>query len=188
MQISKGISFDSENLSILGFTDLGAYTPDNQKTKQADHALVLLFQPFRGQWVQNVAAFLSKGAANGEVLCHLISECIILLENHGFYVDVVTSDGATWSRGMWKNFGLKDLQTSCNHICSLDDEDDQGDNSLENRQLWFVSDFSHLVKNLRNFLMAKEKVMVKGVFYFFVECNSFLKIYTIYFVDSRWCV
>lgn len=152
MQISKGVSFDSQNLSLLGFTDLGDYTPEQQKKERADHALVFLFQPFRGKWVQNIAAFLSKGAANGEVLSHLVSECIILLENSGFYVDVVTSDGATWNRGMWKRFGLENLDSSCIHITSVEEN--------ENRRLWFCSDFSHLVKNLRNFLMSKEEIMV----------------------------
>lgn len=65
MSISQGVNFDTENLSVMGFTDLGEYTPDHQRTERADHALVLMFQPFRGKWVQNIAAFLSKGAANG---------------------------------------------------------------------------------------------------------------------------
>lgn len=162
MQISRGLSFDSDNLSILGFTDLGEYTPEKQKNERGDHALVFLFQPFRGQWVQNIAAFLSKGAANGDVLSHLVTECIILLQNSGFYVDVVTSEGASWNRGMWKQFGLKDLETSCIHICALEeDESEEKEDSFERRRLWFCSDFSHLVKNLRNFLMSQKEVMVK---------------------------
>lgn len=157
MQISKSVSFDTENMSILGFTDLGEHTPVHQRKEQADRALVFLFQPFRGKWVQNIAAFLSKGAANGEVLSHLVTECIILLENHGFYVDVVTSDGGSWNRNMWKQFGLKDLEASCKHVCYFDENED----SSEMRRLWFCSDFSHLVKNFRNFLMSVEKIMVR---------------------------
>ena len=49
MQISKAVSFDSNNLSVLGFTDLGDYTPEHQKNKQGDHALVFLFQLFKGK-------------------------------------------------------------------------------------------------------------------------------------------
>lgn len=92
MSISEGLSFDTEKLSVVGFTDLGDYTPQHHKTERADHSLVLMFQPFRGNWVQNIAAFLSKGAASGEVLSHLVTEGICLLENHGFSVDVVTAD------------------------------------------------------------------------------------------------
>lgn len=123
MQISKSVSFDSENLSVPGFIDLIEHTPENQKKEQADHSLVFLFLPFRGKWIQNVATFLSKGAANGQVLSRVVTECIILLENHGLYVDVVTTDGAQWNRGMWKHFGLKDFEASCRHVCTVDEID-----------------------------------------------------------------
>lgn len=168
MQISKGVSFDSQNLSVMGFTDLGDYTPENQKKERGDHALVFLFQPFRGQWIQNIAAFLSKGAATGEVLSHLVTECIILLEAHGFHVDVVTSDGGTWNRSMWKKFGLKDLEASCVHITSFDHEDE----SSEVRRLWFCSDFSHLIKNMRNFLMSREETYVNICYIHICMCST----------------
>lgn len=149
-------------MSIFGFTDLGEHTPENQKNERGDHALVFLFQPFRGSWVQNIAAFLSKGAASGEVLSHLVTECIILLENSGFHVDVVTSDGASWNRGMWKQFGLEKFEASCIHICaSEDNKRDKNINTSETRRLWFCSYFSHLVKNLRNFLMSREEIKVR---------------------------
>lgn len=157
MQISKGVAFGSQNVSVIGFTDLGDYTPEDQKKEKGDHALVFLFQPFRGKWVQTIAAFLSKGAATGEVLSHLMTECIILLESHGFYVDVVTSDGGTWNRSMWKKFGLKNLEASCVHISAFDHDDE----SPEERRLWFCSDFSHLVKNFRNFVMSVEEIWVR---------------------------
>lgn len=135
MAISQGVHFDTAKLSVVGFTDLGDHTPDHQRSQRADHALVLMYQPFRGQWVQNIAAFLSKGAAIGEVLSHLDLECICLLENNGFHVDVVTSDGGQWNRAMWKRFGLKYLDASSVHPCSHDNDTD--------RRLWFCSDFFH---------------------------------------------
>ncbi|XP_043473387.1 uncharacterized protein LOC122505674 [Leptopilina heterotoma] len=167
MSISEGVNFDTEKLSVMGFTDLGDYTPDHQKTERADHALILIFQPFRGKWVQNIAAFLSKGAANGEVLSHLVTECICLLENVGFNVDVVTADGGQWNRGMWKRFGLKDLDASCVHPCSNDNEI----TTTNSRRLWFCSDFSHLIKNFRNFIMSKEAIMVVSYHYFYCRMH-----------------
>lgn len=170
MQISEGFRFNPNELKILGFTDLGDHTPENQTTARADHALVLLFQPFRGQWVQNIAAFLSKGAANGEVLNHLITECIVHLENHGFFVDVMTSDGASWNRNMWARFGVAKFEASCVHPCSIESVNDE----MIERWLWFVSDFSHLVKNLRNFMFSKEEIMVAifGVFVMFLILHT----------------
>lgn len=53
---------------IKGFTDLGEFTPDNLKHVNGDHALVMMFQPFRGKWVQSIACFLSKNAASGKII------------------------------------------------------------------------------------------------------------------------
>lgn len=156
IQISEGVSFDRDKLSFIGFTDLGDHTPEHQKKARADHALVFMFQPFRGKWVQNIAAFLSKGAATGKTLSHLITECIVLLENHGLQVDVVTSDGASWNYNVWKQFGLEGLDASCSHPCSIGSVNDL----VAGRRLWFCSDFSHLIKILRNFMMSKEEIMV----------------------------
>jgi len=64
MKVSEQLVFDKKTLKINGFTDLGKHTPEHQKNVRGDHALVIMFQPFRGTWVQAVAYFLSKGAAN----------------------------------------------------------------------------------------------------------------------------
>lgn len=51
-----------------GFTNLGKYTPKHQEGVKGDHALVVMFQPFRGKWVQTLGCILSKGSACGTVL------------------------------------------------------------------------------------------------------------------------
>lgn len=172
MQISEGVSFDRDKLSFIGFTDLGDYTPEHQKKARADHALVFMFQPFRGKWVQNIAAFLSKGAASGNTLSHLITECIVLLENHGFQVDVVTSDGASWNYNVWKQFGLDGLNASCCHPCSIETGNDLVANESENdlvagRRLWFCSDFSHF----RDY-MLQWRDLTKANDYVFLSNNT----------------
>jgi len=129
-----------KTLKINGFTDLGKHTPEHQKNIRGDHALVIMFQPFRGKWVQAVACFLSKGAANSSVLHQIIIEAIVLLEKSGFFVDVVTTDGAQWNRSMWNKFGITESVVSCEHICD------------EKIRLWFMSDSPHLIKNFRNLL------------------------------------
>lgn len=67
MKISPRSTFDRYKMEVTGFTDLGKYTPELQKNKLGDHALVLLFQPFQGKWVQAVGTFLSRGCATGIV-------------------------------------------------------------------------------------------------------------------------
>lgn len=148
MKLTEKISFDSKNFTLNGFTNLGDYTPKHQEDKGGDHALVMMFQPFRGGWVQTIAAFLSKGCASSSVLDHLIVEAIILLEKSEFYVDVVTTDGASWNRSMWHKFNISEDEVSCVHPYD------------ENRKLWFCSDFPHLIKNLRNFLVKNPETWV----------------------------
>lgn len=136
MKMSE-LVFDKKSLKINGFTDLGVHTPLHQKNQKGDHALVLMFQPFQGKWVQTVACFLSRGAASSTFLHQIIIETIILLEKSGFFVDAVTTDGAAWNN------------VSCQHVYD------------ENRLLWFLSDFPHLIKNLRNSLVKYREIWVK---------------------------
>ena len=42
-----------------------------------------------------------RNCAFGAILHKLIIECIALMEDSGFYANVVVSDGA-WNRTMWK--------------------------------------------------------------------------------------
>ena len=73
MKISPKVSFNKWTLKIEGFVDLGDATPTKQKTtKKGDHALVFMFQPFRGKWVQSLTCFLSKSAASGYFLVSVL--------------------------------------------------------------------------------------------------------------------
>ncbi|XP_043483544.1 uncharacterized protein LOC122512005 [Leptopilina heterotoma] len=149
MKLSTAIYFNKTNLKFEGFTDLGEWTPEHQKQKKGDHALVFMYQPFRGSWVQTHGCFLSVGCASGTVLHKLLLECILLIENSGFFVDAVVTDGASWNRYMWNIFGVTDKDISVPHPC-CDAE----------RRLWFFSDFPHLIKALRNFLIKLFKYAV----------------------------
>lgn len=100
-----------------------------------------MFQSFMTGQVQTLGCFLSKGSASGTVLHKLLIECIMLAENSGLKVDIVTFDGATWNRKMWDLFGVNEENISVEHIFD------------ENRRLWFISDFPHLIKCLRNFFI-----------------------------------
>ena len=95
MSLDEGVTFDRNSFKVIGVVDLGHHTPYTERNKAGDHALVLMFQPFRGQWVQVIGTFLSAGAVKGALLEKLILEAIVLLENAGYLVDRVTTDGAT---------------------------------------------------------------------------------------------
>lgn len=84
-------------MQLDGFVNLGSYTPEGALNTRADHALVFMFQPFEGDWIQVIAYFLSRSATVSDILPKLIIECVILLENVGYKVDTVTCDGAQWN-------------------------------------------------------------------------------------------
>ena len=148
MKLTKAITFNKQTMKFQGFIDLGHFTPAEQKNELGDHALVFMYQPFRGKWVQTLACFLSRGAAPGKILHHLVMETIILIERSGFFVDAVLSDGASWNRSMWTHFGITEQNVNCPHIFDI------------NRRLWFISDFPHLIKNLRNAISTNKELMV----------------------------
>ena len=57
MKLTKALAFNRSKLKVEGFTDLGKYTPQRDKAKKGDHALVFLFQPFKEEWVQTLGRF-----------------------------------------------------------------------------------------------------------------------------------
>jgi len=150
MKLSPKIRFDKNKFEFIGFTDLSKYTPENQRKEKGDHALVLLFQPYQGRWIQSIGAFLSKDAASGHVLTQIIMEATILLENAGFYVDSVTADGAQPNRGVWTALGVKPGKPYCTHFVD------------PTRKLYFFSDFPHLIKCMWHHLLAQKNIKVSN--------------------------
>lgn len=153
MALSSAVSFNKSTLKVDGLVDLGLYTPVKQINQMGDHALVFMFQPFRGPWVQSIGAFLSKGAATAEILQKLVLEAILLLEKSGLYVHIVVTDGGSWNRGMWKLFGIDEDNVRCEHPID------------QNRCLWFASDFPHLIKTTWSRVLKQKILMVKFIYF-----------------------
>lgn len=116
--------------------DLGGFEDNSDKDKLSDHVLVVMFQPFKGKYVQALGAFLSAGAVTSQKMHKIIIEATALLERAGYFVDCVSTDAATWNRSMWDLFGINAENPSCEH--PLDSQ----------RRLRFTSDFPHLIKSL----------------------------------------
>lgn len=93
---------------------------------------------------------MSKTCATGDVLAKLVLECVLLCEAAGYNVDGVVTDGASWNHNMWSQYGAgvgegRNISHSCEH--PVDGK----------RQLFFFSDFPHLLKCLRNNILESEK-------------------------------
>lgn len=59
MKLSEGVSFNTKNMQIIGFTDLGKNIP-TENDVLGDHGLVFMFQPFQGKWIQTLGCFYQK--------------------------------------------------------------------------------------------------------------------------------
>lgn len=131
-----------------GFVNLGDHTSKKDVKTIADHGLVFMFQPFVGSWTQTIGCYLSKSNVNGDTLSKMCVEAIAHLENAGFFVDGIVSDGASWNRKMWKEMGIDTKRGSCVHPMD------------EKRDLFFFSDVPHLIKNLRSFVLNANEFQV----------------------------
>lgn len=70
-----------------------------------------------GDWTQVLGVFSSKGNIKAEMLEKILIEAILLTEQAGLFVDVVTCDGASWNRSMWKSFGIRGTKSSLFYCC-----------------------------------------------------------------------
>ena len=143
MKIPVGLSLDRNSLEVIGVVDIGKFTPNSEKNKRGDHVLEVLFQPFRGNWVQSLGVFLTRSNCKGDILAKIVLETVALSENASLLVDGVVTDGAPWNRVMWSHFGVSEETCSSQHPVR------------EDCQLFFFSDWSHLIKCARN-LMSPE--------------------------------
>lgn len=141
MKLSENLSLASDG-SIEGFVDLGKFTPEAERSLTCDHGLVVMFQPFSGKWHQIIGVFASHSNVKAETLAKIILECVIVCENAGLHVDFVTCDGASSNRAMWRSFGV--VGTKEKTVCRRKHPSDP------ERFLYFVSDFPHLAKCVRN--------------------------------------
>ncbi|XP_077513304.1 uncharacterized protein LOC144124486 [Amblyomma americanum] len=141
MKLSENLKVTSSGL-IEGFVDLGAYTSPDQTMERCDHGLVVLFQPFSGQFQQILGVFGSRSNVKADILSKIILDATLAAEKAGLFVNFVTTDGASWNRSMWRQFGIKGSQKKT--VCKVKHPVD------DSRSLHFLSDFPHLVKCVRN--------------------------------------
>jgi hypothetical protein len=157
MQISKSIDFRVDSCKIVGMVDFGELTTTAQHSQEGDHALVFLFQPHMGGWVQTVGCFCSAGTTPSTVLAKLILQCVILLEKCGARVDGLVSDGASTNRCALATMGLCGEMGSLQHKMK---------NPVDpSRDIYFFCDAPHLLKTVRNNLLRAKEFKVGNILF-----------------------
>ncbi|KAH8027862.1 hypothetical protein HPB51_010829 [Rhipicephalus microplus] len=106
-----------------------------------------MFIPLFHAWVQPVASFATRGAAPSFHLAKIVVESVLKLESYGATIIGVVSDGAGNNRSMWTHVGISGkLSQPVNKIPHPTLE--------EGRSLHFMCDVLHIVKCVRNHLLA----------------------------------
>lgn len=148
----KGLLLDTASMSYKRLEDFGDGAPQTNLSEQADHGLVILFQPLAADFVQPVAVFASKGPTNGIKLSELIIQAIVMLEQAGAKIHGVVSDGASPNRKFWELMGCSGKKDDFNNYFCHPTESD--------RKVFLFSDTPHLIKTVRNRLFKKGTLRV----------------------------
>lgn len=82
VSLKKDLTWHSKRLEWHGFVDFGEEIESAVKNGIATHALVLMFRPYKGSWVQPFACFASLNAASSTILHEVILKATVLLYNH----------------------------------------------------------------------------------------------------------
>jgi hypothetical protein len=108
MSLAELVNFDAKKLLFEGFVDYGTagLLLKENKEELADHALVLIFRPYRYSWIQPIACYATKGACKGELLTELMARAITVLDQNEAIVKSVVCDGAQSNKAVMKTCGV----------------------------------------------------------------------------------
>ena len=140
--LSNGLTFNKSTLKVEGFVYLGEYTPEEQQNQVADHALILMFRPFKGDGVQVLL--------QGQQLFYIVLEGVLLTERTGFFVDTIVADGASWNAVMREKFGVTANKPYAEHPAD------------SSRKLWVLTDFQHIIKLMKSRVVLKKELTVSS--------------------------
>ena len=158
ISIKKDLTWHSTKLEWHGIVDFGDDIHTPVKDGIATHALVLMFRPYKGNWVQPIACFASLNAASGQILHEIIVKAIVLLHNNNAIVKNLVCDGCTSNKLAMSMFGI------CGKQSRSKVEKDESfylyhpiDPSIK---IYWLFDAPHLLKCTRNHILKHKEVQV----------------------------
>lgn len=161
VSLKKDLTWHSTRLEWHGIVDFGDDVEGAVKSGIATHALVLMFRPYKGKWVQPFACFASKNAASYTILHEVIIKSIVLLHNNNAIVKNLVCDGCTSNKAAMTLFGIAG---------KVSREKVETDNSyfikhpMDSKvKIYWLCDVPHLLKCTRNQILTHKVVQVKNV-------------------------
>lgn len=85
IHLVKSIKFDTRR-RVWDAVNYGLDFPEIPDDTVADHALLLIFRPYKLPWIQPIASFATKGVASGEVIHGITIKAITSLYTRGAIV------------------------------------------------------------------------------------------------------
>ena len=147
MKLKENLVYDKHEANVVGFVDVGDFNNqiiELEECSSSDvslllHVLVLMVRGIFTKLEFPYAHFLTKDLT-GEQIFSIVWEAIERLEKLGFKVLVVTADGASSNRKIFKMHG------DGFEVCYKT----KNPYTSEDRSIFFVSDPPHLMKTTRN--------------------------------------
>lgn len=156
MTVKKAVKFARQKMKFDGFQDYGEDVVAEKSEKLADHALVLMFRPYRAKWVQPIDVYATSGAASSSMLQKLVIRAITALHTVDAIVSNVTCDGHQTNKGVHGLFGisgkLDKLKSWIEHPCD------------PTEKIHFMFDVPHIFKCIRNYMMSHKHFQVSFPF------------------------
>jgi hypothetical protein len=104
VSLKKDLTWHSKRLEWHGVVDFGEEIESAVKNGIATLALVLMFRPYKGSWVQPLASFASLNAASSTILHEVILKATVLLYNHKAIVKNYVCDGCSSNKAAMRLF------------------------------------------------------------------------------------
>ncbi|KAI9553656.1 hypothetical protein GHT06_021583 [Daphnia sinensis] len=132
--------FDSRRLVWDGVVNYGSDFPDKPADSLADHALVVIFRPYKLPWIQPISSFATNGAASAPVLQKIVIKAITSLYTKG----AISNKGAM---NLLKVTAKDQTKVKPYFIHPMDPK----------IKIWCFFDVPHLLKCVRNHLLTHKR-------------------------------
>ena len=153
--LKRDLKWHSFSKEWHGVTDYGGVLDTPFKPGIANHALLFIFRPYIGNWIQPMACFATENAASGPILYELAMKAIVKLHQSRAMVKNVVCDGATSNKKAMELFGVSGIgkSTSLDTYSFLHPLD-------ESIKIYWFTDVPHLLKCVRNNFLTHKRVQV----------------------------
>lgn len=153
MQLASGLAYDQGTGGVIGKPTIPLSDGTLPEDAMATHGLVFMLAGVTTRWKQTVAYHFTSNSFCSATVKAVVIDIIKKCEDIGIKIDAVVCDMGGGNQALWKEFGIVvgrycHNKVSCCHPC---------DNS---RQLYFMADVAHLLKNLRNHLTRGQSIFL----------------------------